>query len=108
MEKTARAARGKFFMVDNKIFDCGLTPIAFCVYCYLLHCDNRRNGCYPSRRVISKACGISDSSVGRAVKELEGKGLVRVKHNFGDGRQCNNSYELPPLEPDTPPSVTER
>ena len=108
MEKTARAARGKFFMVDNHIFDCGLTPIAFCVYCYLLRCHNRQNGCYPSRRTISKACGISDSSVGRAVKELEQRGLVRVRHNFGDGRQRNNSYELLPPEPDTPPPVTER
>ena len=101
-------ARGNFFMVDNEIFDRRLTPIAFCVYCYLLRCDNRRNGCYPSRRTISKACGISGSSVGRAVKELEGKALIRVSHNFGDGRQRNNSYELLPLEPDAPPLVTER
>lgn len=102
------AARGKFFMVDNDIFNCGLTPIAFYVYCYLLRCRNRQNGCYPSRRTISKACGISDSSEGRAVKELEQRGLIRVRHNFGDGRQRNNSYELLPLGSDTPPPVTER
>lgn len=89
-----RDGRGNFFMVDNKIFDHKLTPIAFYVYCYLLRCHNRQNGCYPCRRTISKACGISDSSVGRAVKELEKAGLVRVKHNFDDGRQRNNSYEL--------------
>lgn len=83
-------------MVDNGIFDRGLTPIAFCVYCYLLRCDNRQNGCYPSRRTISKACGISGSSMGRAVKELEQAGLIRVNHNFEDGRQRNNSYELLP------------
>lgn len=85
-------------MVDNKIFDRRLMPIAFYVYCYLLRCHNRKYGCYPSRRTISNACGISPSSVGRAVKELEEKGLVQVKHNFGDGRQRNNSYELLPLE----------
>lgn len=94
-------ARGNFFIVDNKIFDYKLTPIAFYVYCYLLRCHNRKNGCYPSRRTISNACGISGSYVGRAVKELEERGLIRVKHNFGDGRQRNNSYELLPLgDPD--------
>lgn len=90
--------KGPFVLLPKKIFDHQLSPIPFTVYCYLRCCDNRMNGCYPSRRTISKACGISDSSVGRAVKELEKAGLVRVKHNFGDGRQRNNSYELLPLE----------
>lgn len=103
-----RTARGNFFMVDNGIFDRGLTLIAFCVYCYLLRCDNRQNGCYPSRRTISKACGISVSSMGRAVKELEEKALVRVYHSFGKGRQHNNSYELLPLGSAPSPLVTER
>ena len=100
--------REPFIMLPKKIFEYRLPPIPFAVYCYLLSCHNPQNGCYPSRRTISKACGISGSSVGRAVKELEQAGLIRVNHNFGDGRQRNNSYELLPLEPDTPPLVTER
>ena len=90
--------REPFVMLPKRIFEYKLSPIPFAVYCYLLSCHNQQNGCYPSRRTISKACGISGSSVGRAVKELEEKSLVRVYHNFGDGRQRNNSYELLPLE----------
>lgn len=97
-----------FVMLPKKIYEYALTPISFAVYCYLLSCHNQKNGCYPSRRTISKYCIISDSSVGRAVKELEERGLISVMHNFGDGRQRNNSYELLPLEPDPPPPVTER
>ena len=95
-------------MLPKKIYEYGLPPIPFAVYCYLLCCHNRQKGCYPSRRTISKACGISDSSVGRAIQKLENAGLIRVTLNFGDGRQHNNSYELLALEADTPPPVTEQ
>jgi DNA-binding MarR family transcriptional regulator len=104
---------GNFFIIPNAIFERKLSPVTFYVYCYLKKCHNRKNGCYPSRQTISKACGISGSSVGRAVKYLEQAGLLLVRHNFGNGRQMNNSYEL--LSPDIPsvhgepsPSVTER
>ena len=46
--------------------------------------------------------------MGRAVKELEEKALVRVYHSFGKGRQHNNSYELLPLGSAPSPLVTER
>lgn len=105
--------REPFVMLPKKIFEYQLKPIPFAVYCYLLCCDNKQNGCYPSRKTIAKACGISGSSVGRALDQLELQGLIKVKHNFGNGRQQNNSYLLFPL--DTPgghdeplPLVTER
>lgn len=100
--------REPFVMLPKKIYEHELQPIPFVVYCYLLSCRNRKNGCYPSRKTISKHCVISESSVGRAVKELEQRGLIRVRHNFGDGRQRNNSYELLSLVPEPPPPVTER
>ncbi len=89
--------REPFVMLPRKLFAYRLPPIPFAVYCYLLCCYNQINGCYPSRQTIAKACGISDSSVGRAVKQLEKLGLIKVNYNFGDGRQRNNSYELLPL-----------
>lgn len=105
--------REPFVMLPKKLFAYRLPPISFAVYCYLLCCHNRRNGCYPSRQTIAKACGISGSSVGRAIKQLERKGLIQVKHNFGDGRQRNNSYDLLPLDTpwvhdEPPPPVTEQ
>lgn len=105
--------REPFVILPRRIFDYHLPPIPFAVYCYLLCCNNKTNGCYPSRQTIAKACGISDSSVGRAVKQLEKLGLIKVNHNFGDGCQWNNSYELLPLNTPSvhdgpPPPVTQR
>ena len=87
----------RFAMLPKRIYEHRLPPIPFAVYCYLLCCDNKQNGCYPSKRTISNACGISGSSVGRAIKRLEATGLIKVNHNFGDGRQMNNSCEILPL-----------
>lgn len=105
--------REPFVMLPRRIFDYQLPPIPFAVYCYLLCCHNKTNGCYPSRQTIAKACGVSDSSTGRAIKQLEKYGLIKVNHNFGDGRQRNNSYELLPLNTpsvhgEPPPPVTQR
>lgn len=86
--------REPFVMLPRKTFEYQLPPIPLAVYCYLLYCHNKVNGCYPSRQTISKACGVSYSSVGCAVKQLEKRGLIKVTHNFNDGRQRNNSYEL--------------
>lgn len=56
----------------------------FAAYCYLLYYHNKRNRNYSSRQTISKACGISDSSVGRAIRHLEQTGLILVQHDFGE------------------------
>lgn len=98
MPKSISAAPAKskngFFTVGNKIFDAKLPPIAFYVYCYLCKYRNKTHGCYPSKQTISKACEISVSSVSKSIKELSDKGLIKITHNFADGRQSNNSYEV--------------
>lgn len=86
--------KGCFFTVGNKIFDAKLQPVAFYVYCYLCKCSNKTRGCYPSKQTISKACGISVSSVSKSIRVLSDKGLIQITHNFADGRQSNNSYEI--------------
>ncbi|MCI2000988.1 MAG: helix-turn-helix domain-containing protein [Oscillibacter sp.] len=84
--------RRNFFMVDNDVFRYKLPPIAFYVYCYLLRCNSRERGCYPSKRTIAETCGIAVSSASKALKLLEARGLIRVQHNFNGGRQINNTY----------------
>lgn len=42
-----------FFKVDNMDFDYKLRPISFLAYCYLLRCDNSKNGCFPSKSTAS-------------------------------------------------------
>ena len=84
--------RVNFFMVDNDVFRYKLPPIAFYVYCYLLRCNSRERGCYPSKRTIAEACGIAVSSVSKALKLLKACDLICVQHNFEGGRQINNTY----------------
>lgn len=93
---SATPAKSKygFFTIGNKIFDAKLPPVAFYVYCYLCKCKNNTRGCYPSKQTISIACGISVSSVSKSIKALSAKGLIKITHNFADGRQSNNSYEV--------------
>ena len=89
--------QGKFFVVQNQIFDYKLSPIAFYVYCYLCKCRNKTSGCYPSKQTIASACGIAVSSVSKAIKQLSDSGLITVTKNFRGGRQINNSYEITDL-----------
>ena len=89
--------RGNFFVVQNRIFDYKLSPIAFYVYCYLCKCRNRKGGCYPSKQTIASACGIAVSSVSKAIKQLSDAKLIVVAQNFRSGRQINNSYEITDL-----------
>ena len=93
----AKMKRGNFFVVQNHIFNCKLSPIAFYVYCYLCKCRNKRNGCYPSKQTIASACGIAVSSVSKAIKQFSDVGLIVVTRNFRGGRQINNSYEITDL-----------
>lgn len=89
--------KGHFFMVQNEIFEQGLSPVEFCVYCYLCKCDNKTKGCYPSKRTIANACGVAVSSVSKAIKRLDVLGLIQRRANYSGGRQINNSYTLPDL-----------
>lgn len=97
--------RGNFFVVQNQIFNCKLSPIAFYVYCYLCKCRNTQTGCYLSKQTIASTCGIAVSSVSKAIKQLSDAGVIVVTKNFHSGRQINNSYEIIDLavcEIDTP------
>lgn len=40
--------REPFVMLPKKLFEYKLPPIPFVVYCYLLCCHNKQNGCYPA------------------------------------------------------------
>ena len=99
------AMRTNFFMVDNRVFDFRLPPIALCIYFYLCKCMNREHGCYPSKKTIAESLAVSVSSVSKYIQALSNHGLIRIRHNFRDGRQTNNSYELVDLRV-APPCLT--
>lgn len=84
-----------YFKVPNKIFETKLTPIEFCVLCYLCRCRNETTQeCYPSKRNIARSCNIAVSSVSKAVKNLAEKNMIEVTHNYVDHAQQSNSYRI--------------
>ena len=84
-----------FTRIPNIAFEMQLSPIEFYVLCYLLKCRNSVTGkCFPSYKKIASDCHISRSSVARAVKALKEKGIIRVRYNYENHIQRNNSYEI--------------
>ena len=66
-----------FFIVPNQIFELGLKPKEFVVYCCLLrHSDKNTDNCFPSRRLIADECSMDKKTVDSALKELEARGLI--------------------------------
>lgn len=85
----------KFFKVPNHVFDLNLTPIEFYVLCYLYKCRNSVTGkCFPSYSKIANECHIARSSVAKAVKSLQEKHILKVKHNYYNHKQRCNTYEF--------------
>lgn len=84
-----------FYLVSNNIFDLKLSASEFYVLNYLLRCVNRTTGmCFPSKWNISSSCCLSESTVSRAIKSLQEKGLIEINNNFKGGRQLSNHYHI--------------
>ena len=84
-----------FFMVKNEVFELGLSPIEFCVLCYLNRCENSvSKKCNPSRSNIAKSCCISIRTVDKAIDGLMKKGIISKKAVFWNGHQYSNSYKI--------------
>lgn len=65
------------------------------VYTYLAHRSNRENTCFPGLKRIAKECGMSLSSVQRALNELVSEGLLKKLARYRyDGSQTTNLYVL--------------
>ena len=85
-----------FFMMPNGVFAQGLRPTCLSVLCYLQRCADRDGDtAFPSLRTIADACGVSRSTVQRALETLAEKGLVEILRRHGDhGRCTSNAYRL--------------
>lgn len=88
-----------FFIVPNQIFELGLKPKAFVVYCCLLrHSDKNTDNCFPSRRLIADECSMDKKTVDSALKELEVRGLVKKVCRYREnGSRTSNMYYLASL-----------
>lgn len=83
-----------FYLCSTELFE--LKKSTAKVYSFLHMVKNAKtNASYYKRRNIAHLCGISESSVVRAIRELCEKGLLIVKRCFkSNGRQTSNLYVL--------------
>lgn len=96
-----------FYLCNTELF--GLKKSTAKVYSFLhMVRNNNTKDSYYKRSSIANLCGMSESTVIRAIRELCQKGLLRVKKCFKEnGRQTTNRYILVD-EPQTefPPEPT--
>ncbi len=93
------------FRCSSSIFNCNLNPTGHKVYSYLSFRAGKEKRCYPSKREIATDCGISISTVTRAIKELQLAGLIEIKaqtrmKRYGNNGASANLYLL--CEPPAP------
>ena len=83
-----------FYLCSTEIFN--LKQSTAKVYSFLhMVKNNKSNASFYKRSNIAKMCGISESTVVRAIRELCQKGLLQVKKCFKEnGRQTTNLYIL--------------
>ncbi|WP_458452999.1 helix-turn-helix domain-containing protein [Methanobrevibacter sp.] len=95
LETERSDAMQNFTRIPNTVFEMHLSPIEFCVLCCLLKCRNSVTGkCFPSYSKIASECRIARSSVAKAVKSLQKKHILKVKHNYYNHKQRCNTYEF--------------
>ena len=82
--------KGNFFLLPNKIFDEGLTPMEFVVYSFLTSIGDAKGMSYYSVPNIAKYCGMCENSCRKAIKGLNEKGDIDVSERyFAHSRQSN-------------------
>ena len=94
---------GKFFMLENSIFNFDLDVYEFKIYAYLcMRADIKTKNCFPSACKIADECAISESKVRRVIASLEKKGFVSKRERFlkssrGRNHQTSNLYHIEEL-----------
>lgn len=67
------------------------------VYVFLCLMANGNNRCWPSQKLIMKACRMKSSkTVSQATKTLESKGFIKItkKYDSKTGNRINNIYTI--------------
>ena len=99
-----RDAIKNYFPLPNEMFSLGLCSGEIAVYAFLLYCEDRKTyQCHPSYKTIGSALKMSRNTVGKYVKRLEEKGLIRTEPTeictaSGMKRNGNLLYTILPIE----------
>lgn len=85
-----------FYLCNSAALEANLPKSAFKVYSFLsMGANNKTRSYFHSRATIAQQCGISVSTVIRAIKELCTAGLLEVERRFRKhGKQTTNLYTL--------------
>lgn len=82
----------RLLFVHSAIDDAGLSAPAFRVLAHLVRRADKDGWARPGVRSIARVCKIDDTTVQRAIRELELAGLVFVDR--GRGRGCQHRYRV--------------
>ena len=86
--------KGNFFLLPNKIFEEGLTPMEFTVYGFLTSRGDAKGQSFYSVPNISKACGMCENSCRKAIRGLTEKGYVDVSQRYFESARQSNLYTV--------------
>ncbi len=67
---------------DRRIYEADLPHRAVAVYLYLKDRANKDGICYPAIGTIARELSLSDSTVKRAINDLEKNGFIRKKQRW--------------------------
>jgi len=93
-----------FFPLPNEIFCLDLSAGAIAVYGYLLFIEDRKTyQCHASCKTIGRAVKMSENTVRKYVRELEGRGLIYTEQTVirtkdGQARNGTLRYTIRPIQ----------
>jgi len=64
------------------------------VYVYLSRIADKDGYCFPFYKTIAKRCSISESGVAKAIRELEGAGLITRRQRVSRRGGSSNLYQV--------------
>jgi predicted transcriptional regulator len=90
-----------FFTLPNEVFCLMLTPSELSVLSYLVRCSDDTGVCFPSVHTIATACSMSDNTVRKSIRKLEGREIITKSggfraSKFGKAQNTSFIYELNP------------
>lgn len=90
-----RLVQRGFFGVDKTVLEMpGLSENGKKVYAYLSRLADKDGYCFPFYKTIAKNCSISESTVAKAIVELQASGLLNKKQRFGRRGGSSNLYQV--------------
>lgn len=83
------------FRADNAVFEMNVSRQAKILYLYLCRCADQHGCSFPSMGNLAWACSMSESSVHKAMRELEAAKVVLIdRRKRANGSQTSNVYTV--------------